>query len=87
MTDVAETTEQAAETKRDLLAMSDGYRQQIAALGGFAPSALRVLDFMQARSLVTIIALGAWPCQQDRTCCHSGAMLSNVSRGDGPEPS
>ncbi len=54
LTGVAETAEQAAETARDLIAMFEAHRQQIATLGRSAPSALRVHEFMQARPIVTI---------------------------------
>jgi Fic family protein len=54
LTGVAETAEQAAATARDLIAMFDAHRQQIAGLGRAAPSALRVHELMQASPIVTI---------------------------------
>jgi Fic family protein len=54
LTGVAETAEQASETARDLIAMFEAHRQQIATLRRSAPSALRVHEFMQARPIVTI---------------------------------
>jgi Fic family protein len=54
LTGVAETAEQASETARDLIAMFEAHRQQIATLGRSAPTALRVHEFMQARPIVTI---------------------------------
>lgn len=54
LTGVAETAEQASATARELIAMFDAHRQQIAGLGRAAPSALRVHELMQARPIVTI---------------------------------
>ncbi|MDE0001857.1 MAG: Fic family protein, partial [Rhodospirillaceae bacterium] len=54
LTGVAETAEQATETARELIAMFEKHRQEIAALGRSAPSALRVHEFMQARPVATI---------------------------------
>jgi Fic family protein len=54
LTGVAETAEQASATARDLIAMFDAHRQQIASLGRAAPSALRVHELMQASPIVTI---------------------------------
>jgi Fic family protein len=54
LTGVAETAEQASATARDLIAMFDAHRQQIAGLGRAAPSALRVHELMQASPIVTI---------------------------------
>lgn len=51
---VAETAEQAAATARDLIAMFDVHRQQIAGLGRAAPLALRVHELIQASPIVTI---------------------------------
>ena len=54
LTGVAETAEQASETARDLIAIFEAHRKQIATLGRSAPTALRVHEFMQARPIVTI---------------------------------
>ena len=54
LTGVAETAEQASATARDLIAMFDANRQQVAGLGRAAPSALRVHELMQASPIVTI---------------------------------
>ena len=43
-----------AQTARDLIAMFEAHRQQIATLGRSAPTALRVHEFMQAWPIVTI---------------------------------
>ena len=57
LTGVAETAEQAVETARGLMAMFEEHRQRIATLGRAAPSALRALEVMQARPMVTIQTL------------------------------
>ena len=54
LTGVVETAEQAAATARDLIAMFNAHRQQIAGLGRAAPSALRVHELMQVSPIVTI---------------------------------
>ena len=59
LTGVAETAEQAAATARDLIAMFDAHRQEIAGLGRAAPSALRVHELMQASPIVTIQTVSA----------------------------
>lgn len=51
---VAETAEQAATTARDLIALFDDHRQEIAGLGRAAPSSLRVHELMQASPIVSI---------------------------------
>ena len=57
LTGVAKTAEQAAETARGLMAMFEEHRQRVATLGRAAPSALRALEVMQARPMVTIQTL------------------------------
>lgn len=54
LTGVAETAEQAAATARDLIAMFEAHRQEIAGPGRAAPSALRVHESTQDSPIVTI---------------------------------
>lgn len=51
---VAETAEQASETARELVAMSDEHRKRIGAIGRSASTAMRVHDFLQEKPIATV---------------------------------
>lgn len=54
VTGIAETAEQAVATARELIAMFDAHRQEVAGVDRGAPSTPRVHELMQAHPIVTI---------------------------------